>query len=392
MRLTLGAFLLVVAWVCGTVLLPVLEGKRGPCPVWLGVLFQVACAALICASAAAVFWDSAVRRRWILAASVLFLLLECELACRIRNNVASAGLVEENATCGWQPLSGGKWNSTLPEIGPVSISTHANGFRKWGDPKTRKFKLLIVGDSYTHALYISDGKTYFDQLQQARPDIEVFAFGCAGYSALQVYLKLKQWVNEIKPDLILWEFVHGRIIAATPECETHSRWNDHVVRPYLVDGEVKFLYAKETRRGIFRLCRYSAFLRQLDHFRTRWRARRAGWNIEMDLKPWHPVYRRARDVVSQVFDMARQVTGNTPIAGFVAANNYDWDGTFPSLCHEHGFAFLDGIDRAVKDEEKRGKKVTLMPMDSHWNTEGHAVAAKAILKQFMDQKLLPPKL
>ena len=67
---------------------------------------------------------------------------------------------------GWKIGENVSLNYSKKGIGEVSFTTQKNGFRIWGNPQTKRKKILIIGDSYTEALQISDGKAYYDYLKK----------------------------------------------------------------------------------------------------------------------------------------------------------------------------------------------------------------------------------
>src|SRR5437867_3136868 len=98
------------------------------------------------------------------------------------------------------------------------------GFRRFGDPSSSRPKLLVVGDSFTHALEVSDDKTYYALLGD-RLGAEVFAYGAGGYGTLQESLVLDEYVDIIKPDAILWQFCSNDFVNNDLELESMSYYN-----------------------------------------------------------------------------------------------------------------------------------------------------------------------
>jgi len=82
---------------------------------------------------------------------------------------------------GWRPtenyLFQGKKKDASGKIYDVHITTDIYGFRAFGNPESSKTKLLVIGDSFTQALEVSDNKTYYGIIASKLLDkIEVFVW------------------------------------------------------------------------------------------------------------------------------------------------------------------------------------------------------------------------
>ena len=114
--------------------------------------------------------------------------------------------LEENDVLGWSP----KPNYNLSyqakdysgETFQVVYKTESRGFRLYGDINSNKKKILFVGDSFTHARDIDALKTFYGLFSE---EYEIFAYGSSGHGTWQQYLVLKMFLNEIKPDLVIWQ-------------------------------------------------------------------------------------------------------------------------------------------------------------------------------------------
>lgn len=84
----------------------------------------------------------------------------------------------------------------------VNYETDVRGFRLFGAPKSQKKKILFIGDSFTHSRDIDANQTFYGLFKE---EYEVFAFGSSGYGTWQEYLVLEMYLNEIKPDLVVWQ-------------------------------------------------------------------------------------------------------------------------------------------------------------------------------------------
>ncbi len=317
-----------------------------------------------------------------------------EMGLRLCMQFKKAGLIVPAEKVGWRAADNARWEGDIPGYGFVGFSTQKNGFRRWGDPATTKTKLLVLGDSYSHGHRVSDGEAYYERIAAARPDVELFAYGCMSYSSLQEYMILDRYMDEIQPDLILWQFCQNDIVANSYEVESMSlAQSNHIIRPYLeADGVIRWLYPKERQQPFGRLVAYSGLLRSLDARRDVKRAA-TWWSIEKDLRTTHSMYLPAAKLTSDIMGMVKKRAGDVPVVAFCvdAFEVSPWMGTaYEDACRAHGIEFMEGIPQLIEAERKKGKKVDHPPFDSHWNGYAHGVAAAEMLKQLGEKGHLPP--
>ncbi len=146
---------------------------------------------------------------------------------------------------------------------PVRFTTAANGFRMYDGPRRDSLPgLLIIGDSYTQAVEVSDDKTYFAHLKNAL-GIPVNAYGMAGYGTLQEYLLIDQYLDSLQPDVLLLQLCTNDFINNTYELERQSFANIGLRRPYLSgpeDPQIIYLKPVARWRQALRLSTFFAFI------------------------------------------------------------------------------------------------------------------------------------
>ncbi len=140
---------------------------------------------------------------------ILLLVLELFLHIYISFTRGELALIS-NPELGWAVKPNFHSERTISSYGgykkyPVKITTNELGFRKWGNPDSKKTKIFIVGDSLTHSMYASDDKTWYSIFGE-RTEAEVFTYGCSGYGTIQQYLIIKRYFNLIKPDKVIIAF------------------------------------------------------------------------------------------------------------------------------------------------------------------------------------------
>ena len=198
----------------------------------------------------------------------------------------------------------------VPGFGRVRYSTVQGGFRLFGDPNSAKLKVLAVGDSFTEAVMVSDGEAYYHHLAAARPDIEFFAIGAAGYGTLQEYMLLDQVIDRVKPDLVLLQMHPNDLINNSHAIESRSTTNNNqMTRPYWEQGQVVQRFPENRDWGaLYRLGRHSYLPRLPNAHLLFFRSRSAG-SIEASLQADDPDVKRATDATVELLTMIRRRAG-----------------------------------------------------------------------------------
>ncbi|TNF28421.1 MAG: SGNH/GDSL hydrolase family protein [Deltaproteobacteria bacterium] len=125
---------------------------------------------------------------------------------KYKTGLSSPYSLESHPEIGWYPRKNFSLSYPSKDMAgenfQVNYTSDEKGFRTWGDVYSPKKKILFIGDSFTHARDIDSVKTYYGLFKE---EYEVFAFGAGGYGSWQQYLVLERYLNEIKPDLVVWQ-------------------------------------------------------------------------------------------------------------------------------------------------------------------------------------------
>lgn len=156
---------------------------------------------------------------------------------------------------GWYVQEGYRWEGEMRDHAgtayPVKLHFGKNGFRSYGNPAAEgRKRVLIVGDSYTACAQTSDEKTWHHLLADSLP-VEVFAYGAAGYGTTQEYLICKEYLDGVRPDIVVLMFCTNDFIDNYWELEKRANYHVRMPRPYtLEDGSLVTRYAAEYPRNI----------------------------------------------------------------------------------------------------------------------------------------------
>jgi hypothetical protein len=395
----LAGWLLVAA---GTLLnewtIDALFNPIGLAPPELAVLIRVFDVLCLASGLVLIRWGRWWRRREL---AFLGLLLAASLAAflallegGVRLSVWAKNLIvprdrDFSSILGWETKPHVRSERVIAGYGRVRYTTATHGFRAFGDVASRKTKLLVVGDSITQAYTVSDGEAYFDHL--ARGGVELFVYGCGGYGTLQEYLIVDRYVDEIRPDVLLWQFSGNDIINNDHALESASTLdNNQMTRPYLEDGAIVHRYPTQHRGPLAFVVQHSTLLRLLN-IRLGFLRGRARDAIEFTLGRDDPHFRRAVETTSRIMAMVRRRVGRIPVVAFSGDVGPDIYGeALRAIALRHGFVYVDGVAEAIEAARAAGTVVDGAPDDTHWNRRGHEIAGAILRDRLIRSGLIAP--
>lgn len=308
--------------------------------------------------------------------------LRIYFALKIKNNLDSKVLI--NKTYGWVNKSNYHEKTSSDEYGEVFYSTKDFGFRVFGDIKSPKTKILVIGDSYTAATTVSDGKTYYDYIKNL-PGVEVFAYGTEGYGTLQEYLILKNYYDIIKPDIIIWEFCQNDLIDNDPQLEFLSLENNsHLKRPYYENNQITYSYPYLYRDPIFAKTKNITLVQIIYSllYNPKIIKNNIG-RIEDNLYSQPEQFSNSIETTSQIMKLVKEKTNNIPVIAFSTGD----DELFESICNQNNIKYIRGIYEILNQAEKKGQVINFNP-DLHWNQLGHKIVGEKIIDYLYQNKLM----
>lgn len=269
----------------------------------------------------------------------------------------------------------------------VRYSTTRFGFREFGSRNSDRKKVLFIGDSFTKAHEVSDAKTYYHILKTLFP-IEVFAYGGGGYGTLQEYLILDEFFDQIKPDVVVWQFCTNDIVDNSMELQPVSKTNNPVaVRPYL-DPRGDIVYRMPLAFQVPRTLEPMVVFGR-NHSKVARMMLRAiheklipGNDIDdviSEQGPTHPAFRRPALLTDEIVRKVRRRCAGCRMVSFCVDKREPHYSELESISWSHGIPFMRGIAEAIEEAEQKG--VTTKFMDgAHWNEEGHRICAESLLQ------------
>jgi hypothetical protein len=299
---------------------------------------------------------------------------------------------------GWRATesyrSNGKKSSADGTRYSVDISQDENGFRMFGNPSSDRLKVLVIGDSHTQAVSVSNDKTYYAVLKGLL-DVEVFAYGASGYGSLQELMIFSKYFDRVRPDLVLWQYSANDLINNSPELEAASSINNNgLVRPYWINHRISYILPKKQGRGVrlFALqhCRICYMvLNRLDRL-----AAKIEKTVETETGIGgraHAAFLRSLAVTDEIIEKVSKVAGRVPIVAFIVGGSSPFGPEYieglREISRRHNIIPLTDIDEAILGAEKKGAIVRAAD-GSHWNELGHDIAGRAIADSLRTSGLL----
>lgn len=282
---------------------------------------------------------------------------------------------------GWLPVPGLSTRYAKRGYGEISYSTNADGFRRFGDPRTAKVKVWAIGDSTTQAYQVSDGQAYYDVLAALHPGLEVFGYGVGGYGTVQQAMVLERFWPEIRPDVVIWQLCANDFINNDWELESASHENNnHMARPYLgVDGRIAL---RHPDRRLGSLAPRSLLGRRLAVLASSL-AKQRGGSIETELRSGDPAVRRTvattRRAIERRMDAAPSVAF---LAFFVPSpERHAWEAVArDEVCALPRLECLPEVEEAIARARHAGVTVD-GGEDPHWNAAGHEIVGRVLFER-----------
>jgi hypothetical protein len=292
---------------------------------------------------------------------------------------------------GWKAKPNYLFEGTMQDFAgktyPVHLSTAHNGFRSYDGPRRDSTaSLLIIGDSYTQAVEVSDDKTYFAYLKKAL-GIPINAYGMAGYGTLQEYLLIDQYLDSLQPDRLLLQLCTNDFINNAYELEWNSFANIGLRRPYLSDADNPQIVYRTPVPGWRQGLHYLQFFAFIDE-----KLRRISMQYgDESARPESKIAREGlaytpfQQSVAHTEAMLRMIRARVPqdvhLMAFCSDGYQPQRGQFREMCERLNITWIDGpypqLERAL------GADSVIYSSDGyHWNETGHRIVAEALLAAF----------
>lgn len=310
----------------------------------------------------------------------------------------SVGTITLDNDLGWRTTENVKFVQKKMDAGGnrylIEYKTNKDGFRLFGNLKNnKKRKVMFVGDSFTHAVQVSNNKTYYGILGDALP-IEVFAYGGGGYGTLQEFMIINKWLDVVKPDMVILQYCSNDFINNHFELELRSnRNNNGMRRPYLTNRD-KIVYAipkHSIQRNIRDIaCKYFRFLYfVISRIDRLFYGKKKSGSVEDIIESKGREFPLFIESIKKTEQLVRKIAtrcskANIEIYAFCVDNGHPYYEELQRISNKNNIKFIDGIPEAIQVAEQNGVVVRAADK-AHWNEKGHQIAAK-VLKEYFHNK------
>ena len=290
-----------------------------------------------------------------------------------------------DARMGWRASFNYRYDGSRTNVDgstyTVHVTSDAQGFRMFGDLNARRPKILVLGDSFTQAVQVSDAATYFAILGRDL-NAEIFAYGVGGHGTLQKYLALDEYVDRIQPDLLVWQYCSNNFVKTVFDLETQSVLNNNrLVRPYLEGDQIVYRLPVADPLGLrtfwgLKSRALYALLSRWDSYET---AQRAANSVETAIQrdgQAYPGFQRAVETTDRIMGMVRARVGRLPIIAFNCDDSEPYVGAWTDISLKYGIQFWRDVAQAIGTTVSAGS--TVYVTDGHWNETGDRVIGQAL--------------
>ena len=259
------------------------------------------------------------------------------------------------------------------------------GKQIFGDFKAKKFKIFIVGDSFTDGLGVNEDSMYYRALQSK--DVELFVYGGAGYGTLQEFLVINRYIDQIKPDLIILQVCSNDFINNQWEMESRSYLNNNgQIRPYWINGRIQYKFPRLFGRTRVFLSTYSRlgyrFFSGLEvmYFYLVKMGLLQSIESEIEEKALHlPTFQKAVQVTGLLIKKMKDRIDQTPLIAFPVNDAEPYFRQFKRIFQENNIPFVAQIPEIISLKEAESGPMRLKD-GSHWDEKGQALCGQILLE------------
>ena len=321
--------------------------------------------------------------------SFFSLFLTLEIAVRVKNALKPTELspeIERDAKRGWRTRPNFHYQGTKKDAGGlehnVEITTDPNGFRAFGNTTSTRCRVLFIGDSFTFAKDVTQSAPFY-AVAGSILDLEVFAYGADGYNTLQEYLVLDEWLDQIQPDVIVWQLCWNDFIGNSLELTRGSAKNQcHTPQPFLaVDGSIEYRNPGDGRFSRLIHAIPSRFLHSIAYrLDNRKGFPATGNTIENIIETKGGAFGPFQQAVKTTDLLLKkvQIRCNTiPLLAFNVSAKPPYADAFRNICAKHGITLLEEIPNAIQQADAKGT-VVFAEDGGHWNPAGHRICGEIL--------------
>lgn len=273
----------------------------------------------------------------------------------------------------------------------VDYRTNELGSRLWGDPSSTRLKVMLVGDSFTDAQEVSNDLTYYAVLQN-KADVEIFAYGVGGYGTLQQWLKTRELIALVQPDIYILQFCSNDFHNNSMASEMMSVVESQKTRPYWRNEAVQYYYPPNGfyRRLMSASLAFRFFDGRLQRLRYVWNG-----NDYFTREQRQRLAERRPEDVAITADLLTRLAADLPATAdryafncqpeTGTARNVQDNADFQEVAQQAGFQIIEGVAAYARDIGERDGVTTMAADSAHLNELGHALWGEFLADYLSDR-------
>ncbi len=268
----------------------------------------------------------------------------------------------------------------------------------FGDVSSKKFKIMIVGDSFTHGQGIEEKDMYYKVIRDTFGG-ELFVFGGGGYGTLQEYMVLRKFINLIRPDLVILQVCSNDFINNSWKLESKSYFNNNSrIRPYWIGNKIVYRFPRpldHLRVFLSQSRLFYALFVQADRFTARlaqkgFLVRSVEQDIQDPRRVPHPDFLESVKITNELIKKIKSTAGDIPVIAFSVNATEPYKQKFKEIFIEHDIEFLTDVPEAIQRVEATGVNARIADR-THWNAIGHKICGETLTQDLIKLGYIPDK-
>jgi len=294
------------------------------------------------------------------------------------------GPFRRDNTLGWAPRESYKSAYTRSTLGgtsyPVRYSVDASGLRGCSTNGNGR-KILVVGDSHTHGLEVSNDKPYPCVVARDLKASAV-AYAAGGYGTLQERMALERFIPQVQPDLIIVQIGYDDFINNDFDLEKASYINNHnMLRPYWISGQIRYLWPSHFPSGFeYARAHSRLFSNWYDSLLQKKSMREQ--TVEVDIAKAgaaYPGFDAATTATREVFGQIKALSAGRGLVVAATELSEPYHSAFRKIFQDLNILVIEDAAVALADARARGMDVYARD-NIHWSEAGHQIFGDALAR------------
>lgn len=280
---------------------------------------------------------------------------------------------------GWRPKPGSVGYNLSPGNFEVNYRIDSQGFKAVPFRARPELRIYFFGDSYTFGHGVGNDDTFPNIIadKHLKPKVEVINAGVTGYGLIQMLLRLYELEDQLNPgDIIVFSPTSWNLrrnleeFAFVGQFIFMKRQLSVSYFPYITGGEIKSAPLDTPVNRLKTLLFYARFTGKISHRLYR-----------VITRP--DSLAQAKEIINSARELAAG-KGTRFMLTFLPTYEECLRGRYG--VDVSSLDYFDLLPHFPSRKEELDRIV--FPGDSHWNSRGHAQAAKAIVSALREERLL----